>query len=181
MSRIKPIPVQEAQGELKQLYASLEKNMGKVLNIFQSMGNSPATLKAFLGLNEAASHSRLSPQLREQISLAVGEANRCQYCLSAHTAVAKKEGIPESAIAQARRAQSSNPKENAILHFTKIVVEKRGQVTENEVAALKKAGVSDQEIVEIILLISINIFTNYFNIITDTAIDFPVVSLLEEK
>ncbi len=175
MPRIRPITPSEAQGKLKELYGGIEKKMGKVLNIFQNMGNSAITLQGFLNLSEAANQTSLSPQLREQISLAVGEVNRCEYCLSAHTALAKKAGMQEDVIARARHGESLDQKENAILHFAKSMVEKRGQVTDQEVASLKKAGVSDGELVDIILVVMVNLFTNYFNLITNPTIDFPSV------
>lgn len=173
MSRIKSLSVQEAKGEVKDLYQNLEKKMGKVLNIFLNMGNSPATLKGFLNLSEAANQTSIPPELREQIALIVGQANQCQYCLSAHTTLAKGLGISDQIIMKARHGESQDPKSQAILKFAKMVVENRGHISNQEVANLKAAGVSDKELVEIILLINVNMFTNYFNLITDPIIDFP--------
>lgn len=174
MSRLKPVRIEEAKGEVKDLYQTLEKKMGKVINIFLNMGNSATTLKGFLNLSEAAEHTSFSPKLREQIALIVGQTNQCNYCLSAHTAVAKKLGLSEPDILKARHGESQDPKNQAILTFTQQVVEKRGHVSDQEVSDLKAAGISDAELVEIILLISVNMFTNYFNLITEPKIDFPI-------
>lgn len=174
MSRVKPVSVEEAKGEVKELYQHLQQNMGKVFNIFLNMGNSPATLKGFLSLSDAANQTSLSPKLKEQIALIVGQSNHCQYCLSAHTVIAKGKGLSDQDILKARHGESSNAKDQAILKFTKQVVENRGNVSNQDVASLKAAGVSDTEFVEIILQIMVNIFTNYFNLITDPKIDFPL-------
>jgi uncharacterized peroxidase-related enzyme len=172
MSRVKPVNVEEAKGEVKDLYQNLEKKMGKVLNIFLNMGNSAATLKGFLNLSEAADQTSIAPRLREQLALIVGQTNHCQYCLAAHTTIAKGLGVNEQDILKARHGESHDPKSQAILRFAKTVVENRGHISNQDVASLKAAGVSDTELVEIILLINVNMFTNYFNLITDPKIDF---------
>lgn len=175
MSRVKPVHIEEAKGEVKDLYQSLQKKMGKVINIFLNMGNSAATLKGFLALNDAASQTSLSPKLREQIALIVGQTNHCQYCLSAHTMLAKKAGMSEQDILKARHAESQDPKEHAILKFSKQIVENRGNISNQDLASLKAAGVNDTELVEVILIVIENLFTNYFNLITDPKIDFPPI------
>lgn len=173
MSRVKPISPEEAQSEVKAIYQDFEKKLGKVPNIFLNMGNSAAALKAFLGLSEAADQTSLSPLLREQIALVVSQVNHCQYCLSAHTAIAKGLGVKEQDILSARHGESQETKSHAILKFAKTVVESRGHVSNQDIATLKAAGVNDQELVEIIVLIILNMYTNYFNLITDPKVDFP--------
>lgn len=176
MTRVQSISVEKATPEVKGMLEGIQKKMGKLPNIFQNMGNSPAVLKAYLDLSGAAGSTSFSPTLREQIALVVGQANHCNYCLSAHSAIAKAAGLTEEQILQARKGHSQVSKEEAILHFAKAVIEKKGEMTASEVETLKKAGVTDKELVELILLISFNIFTNYFNHITDPVIDFPAVS-----
>lgn len=173
MPRIQPVPVETADPEVKEIYDTLKKKMGKVLNIFSIMGNSSNALKGFLALSGAASHSSINPKLQELMALAVAEANQCYYCLSAHTAGAKGVGFAEADIIKARKGEASDPKAEAILRFAKVVAEKRGKIGDADIAALRKAGVSDKEIVDAILVIIVNMFTNYFNNITDPDIDFP--------
>lgn len=180
MSRVAAVTPEKAKNEVQKIYSDIQKNMGgKVPNIFQHMGNSPAVLKAFFSMADAANQTSLSPQLREQIALAVAQANECQYCLSAHSLLAGKAGIPTPQIMQARKGEAQDPKTNAILQTAKLIVNKRGKVTDQDVANLKKAGVSDTEIVEIILVIIQNMFTNYFNHIVDTKVDFPEAPKLQ--
>jgi uncharacterized peroxidase-related enzyme len=174
MARVKPVSVEEATGEVKELYQSLQQNLGKVFNIFLNMGNSAATLKGFLALSDAANHTSLSPKLREQIALVVGQSNHCQYCLSAHTAIAKSKGMSDQDVLKSRHGESPDAKDQAVLKFAKQVVENRGTVPNQDIASLKAAGVTDTELVEIILVIMVNMFTNYFNHITDPKVDFPL-------
>ncbi len=174
MPRVQSIEITTATPEVKPLLETIQKKNGKIPNIFHLMANSPAALKSYLDLSANASVA-FSPGLREKIALAVGQANNCHYCLSAHTAIGKGAGLSDEEILKARDGHAQNPKEEAILHFAKSVIEKKGFVSSSEVETLKKAGVSDKELVELILLITLNIFTNYFNHITDPVIDFPLV------
>ena len=132
-------------------------------------------------MSDAAAQTSLSPKLRELIALTVGQANNCHYCLSAHTAIAQHEKIGDQEILLARKGESHDAKTQAVLAFAKHVIEKKGHVTDQEVNALKKAGVNDTEIAEIILVISLNLFTNYFNHITDPKIDFPLAPNLTKE
>lgn len=181
MSRIKCALPEKASGKLKELYNGIQQQMGRIPNIFQNLGNSPVVLEAFLKLNEAAEKTNLSPQLREQIALTIAQTNHCQYCLSAHTLIAKNKGLDEHIILEARGGIAHDPKTQAILRFAKQVVEKRGNLSEQDIEALKAGGINDSELVEIMLIININMFTNYFNHITDPNIDFPQSAPLNPK
>lgn len=178
MSRVDTVAKEKAQPAVKELYQAIEKKMGKVPNILLTMGHSPAVLKGYLNFSEAANQTSLNPKLREEIALIVGQTNQCNYCLSAHSTIGKGVGLSEQEIIQTRKGVSQDPKTQAILTFAKTVVEKKGSVSEQDVANLKAKGVTDAELVEIILVIALNMFTNYFNHITDPQIDFPVAPKL---
>ena len=60
------------------------------------------------------------------------------------------------------------------MKFAKKVVESRGNISDQDISSLKEANVTDQEICEIILVITLNMFTNYFNKVVETEIDFPL-------
>jgi uncharacterized peroxidase-related enzyme len=172
MARLAPIPQEKASAPLKEIYAAIQKKLGKVPNIFQTLGHSPTTLKNFLAITDAGSSS-LSPRLREEIALTVAQVSQCAYCLAAHSAIGAHVGLKNEEIFAARKGEAKDAKTQAILKFTKSVVEQRGHLKDSDVHALHTAGVTDQEIVEIIFAININLFTNYFNHIADTAVDFP--------
>ena len=178
MSRINAVNPEKADPKVKELFHQIESKLGKVPNVFLNMGNSDAALKGYLALNEAAGQTSLDPKLREKIALLVAQTNNCNYCLSAHSAIAKNLGIQQDDILKAREGQTNDPKDHAILKFTKAVIDKKGHVNDHDVTDLKAAGVNDKELAEIMLLISVNIFTNYFNHVTDPKIDFPIAPAL---
>jgi uncharacterized peroxidase-related enzyme len=174
MSRINPVNTEKATPKVKEIFKQLESKLGKIPNLFLNMGNSEAVLQGYMNLNEAANHTSFDPKLREQIALIVSQTNNCAYCLSAHSAIAKGLGIQQEDILKAREGQATDPKSQAILKFAKTVVEKKGHVSEQDIATLKAAKVNDKELSEIMMLIILNMFTNYYNHVTDPKIDFPV-------
>ena len=108
--------------------------------------------------------------------MAVAEANACDYCLSAHTALGHGAGLADDEIAAAREARAADPKAAAALRFARAVVEQRGAVRDQELASVRAAGYTDGEIVEIIAHVALNVFTNYFNRAAQTDVDFPLVT-----
>jgi uncharacterized peroxidase-related enzyme len=178
-SRVHPVPTEQATPEVSQLYGQIKKKMQTVPNIFKNMGHSAPVLQGYLALSDAAERTSLSPALREKICLTVSQANNCPYCLAAHTILARNAGVAHPDILQARQGIASHPKEKAILTFVKCVVDQRGNVSDTDIQNLKNAGVTDQELVEIILITQVNMFTNYFNLITGTELDFPAAPPLK--
>lgn len=177
MTRIKALEPAEAGPKAQELLAAVKAKIGMTPNLTKTMAHSAAVLEGYLGLSGALSAGALSPRLREQIALAVGQANSCQYCLSAHTAVGKMVGLKPEEIAASRRAVSSDAKEGAALRFAQQLVVHKGLVDDGALRAVREAGLSDAEIVEIVANVALNIFTNYFNHVAGTEVDFPKVDV----
>ena len=177
MPRITAIDPANATGKTKELLDAVKSTLGLVPNSIRAMAQSPAVLEAYLNFSGALADGKLNAKLREQLALVTAETNRCSYCASAHTAVAKMIGLPDDAILSARNAHASDPKTDAALKFARAIIDTRGQVSEADVEAAKKAGFSEGEIGEIIAHVALNTFTNYFNLAAETEIDFPKVQL----
>lgn len=177
-NRIPALDPANVTGKGKELLDGIQKGLGKTPNIFKTMVNSPAALQAYLGFSGALKEGVLSAQSRERIALAVGQENNCGYCLAAHSAIGKGAGLQDAEIAAARSGQASAAKDAAILKFAVSIVKNRGNVSDAEIAAVRKAGVNDAEMTEIVANVALNIFTNYFNHVADPVIDFPAASPL---
>lgn len=177
MTRIPPIDPTSATGATAHHLAAAKKILGGTPNMILTAAHSPATIEAMLGMFASLSGASLGPKIGEQIALAIAESNRCGYCLSAHTAIGKAHGLTPAELEGARRGVSTNPKTAAILALATEINRSRGQVNDAVIAAARLAGVSDTEIVETVGFVALNVFTNYFNIVCQTEIDFPVVQL----
>lgn len=178
MPRIQPVTLESADADQAEVLQTAKKKMGKVPNIIATMANSPAVANAYLGFSQALADGSLSPQLREQIALTVGQTNSCDYCVSAHAALGARAGLSDDDVAAARRADAADEKNRAALAFAKKLVDDRGYVSDADVEALRSAGYSDGEVAEIVAAVALNIFTNYFNHVAETEVDFPAVPQL---
>ena len=140
----------------------------------RTLAASPAALEAYLGFMKALGSGRLGPQLREQIALAVANANDCHYCIPAHTAVGKMLALADAELVRNLEGRYSDPKVEAALQFALDIVIKRGWVSDEDLTLVCAAGYDDGEVTEIIATVALNIFSNYFNHVADTEIDFAV-------
>lgn len=179
MARIAPITDQHADPKARTLLQGVNKALGLTPNMMATMAHSPASLEAYLGFGQALGGGTLGGPLREQIALAVAGANTCEYCASAHSALGAAQGLDRDELARNLGGSSQDARTEAVLGFARTVVAKRGFVSDEDVSAVRAAGLGEGEIVEIIATVAINIFTNYFNHIAETEVDFPLVTLSE--
>ena len=178
MSRLKAINPDEATGKTKELFTAIQGKLGMVPNMMRTMGNSAALLEGYLNFSGALSHGELSAKTGELIALAVSEKNACDYCVSAHSFIGEKlVHIDADTLTNARHGKAADAKTTAILKFANILVAKKGLVNDAEVKAVKDAGLTDAEIGEVVGHVALNVFTNYFNNVAETVIDFPVVNV----
>ena len=119
----------------------------------------------------------IDAKLGEQIAVAIADVDRCDYCLSAHTALGRKAGATAQEMADAQAGLSEDPRTAVILAFAIKMVKDRAQVSDADVAALRAAGLNDEVIVEIIAHVALNLFTNYLNVALNVPVDFPGVRL----
>jgi len=180
MSRITtPASIEAAPAGSQPLLTAVKAQFGSVPNLFRLVGNSPAALEGFLGLNGALQKGTLDAGTRERIALAVANVNRCGYCNSAHTTLGKLAKLTDDEIAAARLGTSADPKANAAVKFATLVAKNRGQVSTADIAEVKVAGYSEAELVEIVAHVALNVLTNYVNEVFKTEIDFPVAELAQ--
>ena len=177
MPRIQPIQTQDASGKAKDLLIAVQAKIGMTPNLMKTLAHSPAALEGYLSFSGALATGVLNAKLREQIAIAVAQANSCQYCLSAHTTIGKMTGVKPEELAQSRHAHSTDPKTDAALQFAQKLVLQRGLATDRDLDAIRSNGFAESEITEIIAHVALNIFTNYFNYVAQTEVDFPVVDL----
>jgi len=171
MPRLSVIDPQNASGRVKELFEGPLK--GKEINILKGMANSPAALEAYAAMAGALANGQLSARERETIALALSQQNSCDYCLAAHTALGKQAGLTDDETLEIRRGQSSDSKLDALAKFTIALHEKRGWVSDEDFKAFKDAGYDDGAVAEVVANYVHTLYTNYFNHVNDTEVDFP--------
>jgi uncharacterized peroxidase-related enzyme len=175
MPRIDAIDPRQAAPSVAPLLDAVKKQLGVTPNMMRTMAHSPAVLRGYLELNKALAMSSLGRTIGEQIALLTAERNGCDYCAAAHTALGKAAGLSDAAIDAARDGRGEDPRAAAALALAGAVIDMRGHVTDDALAAARSAGLSDGEIGEVVGHVALNVFTNYFNVLAGTDIDFPKV------
>lgn len=177
MTRIPtPATIDAAPAASRPMLEAVKKQLGSAPNLFRLVANSPAALEGYRGLAGALDEGRLPPPTRERIALAVAEIDGCNYCLSAHSALAKSIAkLDDSEIAANRDGRSNDPKADVAVRFAAKVARERGHISDADIHTLKAAGYDDAQVVEIVAHVALNVLTNYVNLVAQTEIDFPVV------
>ncbi len=173
-----PATIESAPAASQPLLQAVHQQIGSVPNLFRLVATSPAALEGYLGMSGALGKGALPAPTRERIALAVAEINGCNYCLSAHAYLGKNLAkLDDAEIAANRSGTSNDPKAAAAVRFAAQVTESRGKVSAEDVLAVKAAGYSDAQIIEIVQHVALNTWTNYINEVAKTEIDFPVVEV----
>jgi uncharacterized peroxidase-related enzyme len=176
MSRITIPHVDHTPSASLPLLEAVNRQLGVVPNLMKVVGNSSAALEGYLSLSGALGKGSIGVKTSERIAMAVAELNGCAYCLSAHHYLGSNLAkLDAQELDTNRHGNSTDPKAAAALRFTSQIVATRGHVSNDDLAAVKAAGYSEAEVIEIVLLVALNTLTNYVNNVAQTDIDFPVI------
>ncbi len=178
MSRIHIPAIESATGPTAELYAQIKQAAGKVPNTYAVIGAlGPAALKAILQADAVLARGSLSKQDQETIKLLVSELSGCDYCAAAHTQLAKTTGLSPSVVRQIRAGQpTGDAKRDALVRLVGKLVKTSGTLSDQDFSAIKAAGYTEQQLVDISLAIAVITFTNVFNRINNTELDYSAVA-----
>lgn len=181
MQTIQPIQIENAEGPMLRILEAVKSEQaaffneeGALSNMVQTLAQSPRAIEGYVHFNRTLAHGKLGSKFREQIALAVAQANRCEYSLSQHASLARRLGLTDAEILASREARGTDMKTRVALQFAQSLVTRSGGW---EAGDLRDAGYSDAEIVEIVSQIALNVFENYFNHVAKTDLDFPRVGI----
>jgi uncharacterized peroxidase-related enzyme len=176
MPRTKALTPEQVPADSKPTLDTLTKNIGFTPNMMAAFAQSPIAFNAWAALFGSLSKA-LDVKTRDSIGLAVSEVNGCNYCLTVHSYTAQHMAkLPADEIILARKGRATDPKRDAVVQFARKVIETRGQVSDADLKAVRDVGYTDANIMEIIALVTMYSFTNFFNNVFDHDIDFPAVT-----
>jgi uncharacterized peroxidase-related enzyme len=155
-----------------EIYSQIKKANGNVPNAFAAIGaHGPAALKAVLAAGT------LSKRDQETIKLVISDVAGCDYCVAAHSLLGKLAGLKPDELKKIRNGEpTGDAKRDALIRFVRTLAQTSGTVSDDDFVAIKAAGYSDAQLVEISLAFATTVFTNVFNRINDTDVDFPAVA-----
>jgi uncharacterized peroxidase-related enzyme len=176
MARIKLPTREQAPAETHEILDAVQQRLGFLPNGLRLLSLSPSALHAFVGLQTTMSHA-LDAKTQEAVALAVSSANGCNYCVASHcfNTRANSQTAPDE-ITLNLEGKSGDPKRAAAAAFTKRIIETHGKVSDADLAAVRAAGYSDGQIVELTALAARYTLTNFLNNMADVEIDIPHVS-----
>ena len=178
MSRLSVPNLESDTGPSGQIYAQIKKAIGSVPKTFAAIAaHGPAALKAVLAADAVLAAGTLTKSDQEIIKLVVSGAVGCDYCEAAHNHLAGLAGVKPDALKQIREGQpTGDAKRDTLVRFVRELAQSSGTVSDEDFAAIKAAGYTDAQLVEISLAFATIAFTNVFNRINDTELDFPAVA-----
>jgi uncharacterized peroxidase-related enzyme len=172
------VPTRAEVSETNQgIFDHLEKAVGFVPNLYATYAYSNNALKNYLDFANAP--SSLKAKEKEVVNLAVSEVNGCEYCLSAHTAIAGMNGYSADQILELRAGKATfDSKLDALAQLAKNITENRGNTSQNVLDNFFKAGWTKENLIDTISLVGDKTISNYINNTTQIPVDFPAVKPL---
>jgi len=181
MKKLSALKKEQASEQSRQLFEGIEKAIGMLPNIYAVIGNSANALGSYLAFSDAQKNGSFNAKEKEAIFLAVSEENGCNYCLSAHTAVAKMNGFSEDETLQLRSGTYSDRKLSILTNLAKSIVNNRGRADEELVNAFYELGYDGKSLIDLVALVVDKTFTNYIGRLARPEIDFPIAKTLTTK
>ncbi|MFC4211628.1 carboxymuconolactone decarboxylase family protein [Pedobacter lithocola] len=169
---------EQVSPETRLIFEKMKKRMGKVPNLYATMGYSEHALKAFLGLEEQLSGGIFSAKEREAVALAVSEINQCDYCLAGHTQSAIRYGFTLEDTLDIRRGLTQDPKITILIQLAQSFTQNQGRADLQLVDNFFSGGYNEAALMELIGFITVRVFTNYVYAVTKIPIDFPPAAKL---
>lgn len=149
------------------------ERVGRVINIFGAMANSPALMEMYdLVESHLAKNSNLDNATRQAIHLTVAAVNDCDYCQAAYTGAARAAGFAEDETVQIRGGRlEDHPRLTTLLALVRQIADNRGCVDDSVWDAAVGAGWSVEDILDAYADTIRTLLTNYFNHMVGTELD----------
>jgi uncharacterized peroxidase-related enzyme len=172
MSRFPLHTPETAPADAKATLAAIQSKMGFLPNLYGKLAAAPAALEAYTTLSGIFDKTSLSPAERQTVLLAASVENKCGFCVAAHSAGAKRAKAPHDVVAAIReRKPVADPRLGALADFTQAIVRERGWVGEPIVTKFVNAGFTPQQVVEVVVGVTLKTLSNYTNHIVDVPLN----------
>lgn len=181
MSNLRVLSRDEVGETTQIVFDKLKSKVGLVPNLYAAVANSPQALNSMLSLGDNLTGGEFAGKEVEAIALAVGQANSCSYCLSAHTEIAKMNGLTEEETIQIRTGEIDDPRLSALTKLANSLVITRGKPSKTLISKFFNAGYNEAALAELIGHVALNTFTNYINHVAETPIDYPLAAEVQQE
>lgn len=161
---------QSAPAAAKPLLEATKANLGFIPNLYGNMAEAPEALQAYFNLHAQFDKTAFTPAERQVVLLAVSTENNCEFCVAAHSLIARKKvKVPDAVVDALRRMQPlPDARLDALATFARAVVRERGFVSQASLDAFLHAGFTHRQVIDVILGVSLKTLSNYVNHVTGT-------------
>ncbi|MCW5662308.1 MAG: peroxidase-related enzyme [Piscinibacter sp.] len=146
-----PVPALDTlPSDVRERILQVQEKSGFVPNVFLALAHRPDEFRAFFAYHDALMlrPSGLSKGEKEMIVVATSGANQCLYCVVAHGAILRiyeKNPLLADQVAVNYRKADITPRQRAMLDFALKVCLDSAAVGEDDFAALRAHGFSDED------------------------------------
>ena len=180
MKVLKALTTEQANAESKEIMNNIQQKLGRVPNLYATMANSSQLLGGYIAFEASLKSGSFSTKENEVIALSVSQSNGCNYCLAAHSALAKMAGFSEAEVINIRKGTADNPKLKALATLATEITNNKGKTSDDAVNNFFAQGYTHQSLAELIGMVAIRNITNYIYTNGNFEIDFPKATDLEE-
>lgn len=173
MTRLSIHNVETAPAEARERVLAAQRANGYLPNLIGVLAGAPTALETYQVVGAINARSGLTAAEREVIQITAAARNGCNFCVAGHTAIARKKlAMPEHLVQALRQTEAlADPKLNTLALFTLAVIEKKGQVSDEELQAFFAAGYTQANALEVVLGVSLATLCNYANNLAQTPIN----------
>lgn len=177
MARLKVHSVETAPEKAKARVEAVQKANGFVPNLIGVLANSPQALEFYQEVSKLNSKNSLTPAEIEVVQITAAAHNGCDFCVAGHSKVGKKINMPDAVIEALRQRSSigdeveGHEKYQALAQFTMQLIDSRGKVSDEQLAAFKEAGFDDQNVQDVVMGVALATLCNYSNNVAQTQIN----------
>jgi alkylhydroperoxidase family enzyme len=144
---------------------------GQLPNFLGVLAGSPAALRAYARFRSELRHGKLTLATLERIALAVAEHYNSEPGLAMHSRAARSAGLDLDEVALARKFDSKDPREAALLKYLGTLLEERGRAPMHLHEEAREAGWDDEQILEAIAAVALEGFTAMINVAGEVPVD----------
>lgn len=172
MSRFKTHTLESAPEAGRDTLKTVKDAYGFIPNLIANMVESPAAAKAYVTLGGIFEETSFSPTEQQVVLLTISRLNDCEYCVSAHSAIAGMQDVDAAVVDAIRDDKPIDDKKlEALRQLVTALHEKRGWLDDGDIDAFVEAGYGPQQVLEAVLGVTFKTLSNYTNHITGTKLD----------
>ena len=173
MARLTVHTASSAPEKAKERVSMVQKANGFIPNLIGVLANSPQALEMYQEVGKMNSRNSLTAEEIEVVQITAAAHNGCDFCVAGHTKAGTKLQMPENVLnaLRGRTAIEDNEKYQALAQFTMQLIDRRGKVSDDELAAVKAVGYSDQNILDVVMGVALATLCNYANNVAQTDIN----------